>query len=110
LRSSSPTAQPPDPHVPLPCGAAAGVATRIHDAGTSRHATSLTGGEIAEQSDLGAITRITADNFPTLDRGWPPVLRELRRSAQVFRRRAEPDPLIVTRVNPVDEHAMGEVS
>jgi len=68
LGSSSPTAQPPDPHVPFPCGAAAGVATCIHDAGTSRHATSLTGGEIAEQSDLGAITRITVDNFPTLDR------------------------------------------
>ena len=88
-------------------GAAAGVATCIHDAGTSRHATSLTGGEIAEQSDLGAITRITADNFPTLDRGLatrPPRASPIRTS---FRRRAEPDPLIVTRVNPVDEHAMG---
>jgi hypothetical protein len=50
---------------------------------TSRHATSLTGGEIAEQSDLGAITRITADNFPTLHRGLatrPPRASPIRTS------------------------------
>jgi oxalate decarboxylase len=33
----------------------------------SMHATSLTGGEIVEESDLGAITRITADTFPILN-------------------------------------------
>jgi oxalate decarboxylase len=32
----------------------------------SRHAFSLTGGEIVEESDLGSITRLTADNFPIL--------------------------------------------
>jgi oxalate decarboxylase len=32
----------------------------------SRHAASLTDGEVVEQSDLGSITRITADTFPIL--------------------------------------------
>jgi oxalate decarboxylase len=32
----------------------------------SSHSTSLAGGEIVEQSDLGSITRITADTFPIL--------------------------------------------
>ena len=32
----------------------------------SVHATSLTDGEIVEQSDLGTITRVTADSFPIL--------------------------------------------
>lgn len=32
----------------------------------SRHAASLTGGEIVEESELGSITRVTADNFPIL--------------------------------------------
>jgi oxalate decarboxylase len=33
---------------------------------TSRHATSLTNGEIVEDSDLGSIRRVTADTFPIL--------------------------------------------
>ena len=32
----------------------------------SKHATSLVDGEVVEQSDLGSITRITADNLPIL--------------------------------------------
>ncbi|HEV7418919.1 MAG TPA: cupin domain-containing protein [Mycobacterium sp.] len=32
----------------------------------SRHVTSLTGGQIVEESDLGTITRVTADDFPIL--------------------------------------------
>src|ERR1700694_2086164 len=32
----------------------------------SRHAASLTDGEVVEQSSLGSITRITADTFPIL--------------------------------------------
>jgi oxalate decarboxylase len=32
----------------------------------SQHATSLTDGEIVEQSDLGSITRVTADTLPIL--------------------------------------------
>jgi oxalate decarboxylase len=32
----------------------------------SRHVTSLTGGEVVEESDLGSITRVTADQFPIL--------------------------------------------
>ena len=32
----------------------------------SQHATSLTDGEIVEQSDLGSISRVTADNLPIL--------------------------------------------
>ena len=32
----------------------------------SIHNTSLTDGEIVEQSDLGSITRVTADTFPIL--------------------------------------------
>jgi oxalate decarboxylase len=31
---------------------------------TTRHVTSLTGGAVIEESDLGTITRITADEFP----------------------------------------------
>ena len=34
---------------------------------TSPHATSLSDGEIVEQSDLGTITRVTADTFPILN-------------------------------------------
>ena len=33
---------------------------------TGRHATSLTNGEVVEESDLGSIRRVTADNFPIL--------------------------------------------
>lgn len=33
---------------------------------TSKHAASLTDGEVVEESDLGSITRLTADNFPIL--------------------------------------------
>jgi oxalate decarboxylase len=33
---------------------------------TSRHAISLTDGEIVEQNELGSITRVTADTFPIL--------------------------------------------
>src|ERR1700736_6314116 len=32
----------------------------------SRHATSLTDGEIVEENDLGSIRRVTADRFPIL--------------------------------------------
>src|SRR5260370_28858422 len=32
----------------------------------SRHATSLTDGEIVEENDLGSIRRVTADSFPIL--------------------------------------------
>lgn len=32
----------------------------------SRHVTSLTAGEVVEESDLGSITRVTADNLPIL--------------------------------------------
>jgi oxalate decarboxylase len=32
----------------------------------SRHATSLTHGDVVEESNLGSITRVTADNFPIL--------------------------------------------
>jgi oxalate decarboxylase len=34
---------------------------------SSRHATSLLNGDIVEQSDLGSITRVTADTFPILN-------------------------------------------
>ncbi|HEX9499860.1 MAG TPA: cupin, partial [Mycobacterium sp.] len=33
---------------------------------TSRHATSLTNGEIVEENDLGSIRRVTADSLPIL--------------------------------------------
>jgi oxalate decarboxylase len=33
----------------------------------SKHVASLTGGEIVEESDLGSIRRLTADNFPILN-------------------------------------------
>ena len=33
---------------------------------TSRHATTLTNGEIVEENDLGSIRRVTADNLPIL--------------------------------------------
>jgi oxalate decarboxylase len=35
---------------------------------TSKHVASLTDGEIVEESDLGSIRRLTADNFPILKR------------------------------------------
>ena len=62
----------------------------------SQHATSLTDGEIVEQSDLGSITHVTADGSRRHARHLPnfPFTKV--------------DPLIVTRNNPVDEHAMGK--
>src|SRR5258708_35624700 len=33
---------------------------------TSRHATSLTNGEIVDENDLGSIRRVTADSLPIL--------------------------------------------
>jgi oxalate decarboxylase len=35
----------------------------------STHLVSLIDGEIVEESDLGSIRRVTADNFPIRDRG-----------------------------------------
>jgi oxalate decarboxylase/phosphoglucose isomerase-like protein (cupin superfamily) len=105
---------------------------------TSQHTIWLLEGEIVEESDLGSIRRATADNFPILQGmsikrlvinpgamrtpHWHANANELTAYsrevlAATFNTHIDDlpdfpftktDPLIVSRRNPVDEHAVGE--